>query len=531
MLAGGTLRLALRAGSGATLTGKGVGNFLGWLLGGRLRREVELSFGKDLMRRLLLVTVCVCGLVSLSFGHHVKAASGKTMEVTSSSVKARDLYERAMEDYENYYLERANIGWRAAIEADPNLALAQAWLSFNSDHPAEAAGAREKAKALEGKVTPGEKLMIEWIVNVEQNNFLAGISAMNDLLEMYPKDKRVQYLAGNWMMGEQEYDRASRQFEKALAIDKNYAPALNDLGYAYAHQREFDKAFATMERQIAVKPGQPNPQDSYAEILRMAGNFQGALEHYQASLAIDPQFSFSLLGIADTYALMGDETRARVEYDKAIAGAKNDSERMQFSLQKAQSWVREGNFAEADKAFAAAADRAHELGMDLMEAQAHRMMAMYQTDDAAALKDLGAAEDALSHRAEIAESEKEEERAKILRYRAVRAAHAGNQELAQKTLTQLETMANSGHSSIIQAQYHGAAGTLLAEKEKYAEAIPHLEEDRNNPYSLEWLSKACEEAGTADQMHDVDSQLRAMNAPTIEQALVVPVVRAKPPMN
>ncbi len=113
----------------------------------------------------------------------------------------------------------------------------------------------------------------------------------------------------------------------------------------------------------------------------------------------------------------------------------------------------------------------------------------------------------------------------------MRAAHAGNQDLAQKTLTQLETMANGGHSSIIQAQYHGAAGALLAEKEKYAEAIPHLEEDRNNPYSLELLSKAEEEAGSADQMHDVDSQLRAMNAPTMEQALVVPGVRAKRPTN
>jgi tetratricopeptide (TPR) repeat protein len=453
------------------------------------------------------------------------------MEVTSSSVKARDLYERAMEDYENYYLERANIGWRAALEADPNLALAHAWLSFNSQNVTEAASSREKAKALEGKVTPGEKLMIEWITQVEQNNFLPGISAMNDLLEMYPKDKRVQYLAGNWMMGEQEYERAARQFEKTLALDKNYAPALNDLGYSYAHQREFDKAFATMERQIAVRPNLPNPQDSYAEILRMSGNFQAALEHYKASLAIDPQFSFSLLGVADTYALMGDETRARVDYDKAIAGAKNDAERIQFTLQKAQSWVREGNFAEADKAFAAASDRAHELGLDLMEAQSNRMMAMYQTDDAVALKDLQSAEDALSHRAELAETEREEERARILRYRAVRAAHAGNQELAQKSLKQLETMADSGRSSIMQAQYHGAAGALLAEKEKYAEAIPHLEEDRNNPYSLELLSRACGEAGTADQMHDVDSQLRALNAPTIEQALVVPMVRAKPPMN
>ena len=483
------------------------------------------------MRRALLVLLCLFFLLLPCSAHHIKAASAKIMEVTTSSPKARDLYERAMEDYESYYLERANVGWRAAMEADPNLALAHLWLSFNSQDPQESAAARAKAKELSSKVTPGERLMIQWISNVEENNFLAGIAAMNDLLEMYPKDKRVVYLAGNWMMGERDYDRAAHQFEKALALDKNYAPAMNDLGYAYAHEHQFDKAFAVMERQIAVRPNQPNPQDSYAEILRLSGNFDGAIEHYRASLAIDPQFSFSLLGIADTYALMGDEVRARVEYDRAIAGAKNDGERMEFTLQKAQSWVREGNFAEADKAYAAAAERAHALNLDLMEAQAHRMMAMYQPDDATALQHLQSAEEALSHRAEIAETEKEEERAKILRYRATFAAHAGNQDLAQKSLHQLETMANSGHGSNIQAEYHGAAGALLMNKEKYAEAIPHLEEDRNNPYSMELLAKACAEAGTADEMHEVDGQLRALNTPTVEQALVVPAIRAKRPEN
>ena len=93
-----------RRDAGRYLGGKGVGNFRGVLPDGTLRREFETSFGKNLMRRLLLVTVCVCGLVTFSVGHHIKAASEKTMEVTSSSVKARDLYERAMQDYESYYL-------------------------------------------------------------------------------------------------------------------------------------------------------------------------------------------------------------------------------------------------------------------------------------------------------------------------------------------------------------------------------------------------------------------------------------------
>jgi tetratricopeptide (TPR) repeat protein len=475
--------------------------------------------------------VIVCALVLPSFAHHVKPGATKTMPVTTSSPKARDLYEKAMTDYENLYLERANIGWRAAAEADPNFPLAQAWIAFNSRDPAEATAARNKAKALAAKATPGERLMVEWIANVQENNFIAGISAMNDMLEMYPKDKRLLYLVGNWLMLANNYEQAQKMLERALAVDKNYPAALNDLGYSYAQDREFPKAFAAMERYVALLPTQPNPQDSYAEILRMAGNFEGALDHYRAALKIDPDFASSQLGLGDTYALMGDQTRARAEYDKAIQIAHNDADRVDYSVQKAITWARENNFTEADKAFATVADKAHAQGLDLQEAQEHRMMSLYQSDDAAALKHLEAAEDALSHQASISQSDREDERARILRYRAERAAHAGNQELADKTLEQLEKMAGSSRSQVIQASYHGAAGALLMAKQKFAEAVSHLEEDKDSPYSMELLSRACSETGAADKMHEAEVRLRATNVPTMEQALVVPAARAKRPVN
>jgi tetratricopeptide (TPR) repeat protein len=484
------------------------------------------------MRRLCSVLILVClFLVLPGFAHHVKQAATKTMPVTTSSAKARDLYERAMTDYENLYLERANIGWRAAAEADPNFGLAQAWIAFNSRNPAEASAAREKAKSLATKVTPGERLMIAWITNVQENKFIDGISAMNDMLAMFPKDKRLLYVAGNWLMFENSYEPAQKMFERALAIDKKYPAALNDLAYCYARERQFDKAFDAMERYVVVLPKQPNPQDSYAEILRMSGNFEGALDHYRAALKIDPSFTSSQLGLGDTYALMGvqAQAQARIEYDKAVLGAHTDADRLDYQLQRAITWVREDNSEEADKALGAIADMAHAQGLDLEGAQAHRMMSLYQTDDAEALRRLQAAEDALSFQAGMADSDREEERARILRYRAVRAAHAGNQELADKTLAQLEEMSSSGRSTNIQESYHGAAGTLLMAKQKVKDAIPHLEEDTDNPYSMELLSRAYGETGAVDKMHEVDVKLRATNVPTMERALVVPAVLSRKP--
>ena len=451
------------------------------------------------------------------------------MPVTAASAKGRELYQKGMEDYENLYLERCNEDWRAAVKEDPTIAVAWAWIAFNSRNPAEVSAAREKAKALLPQVTPGEKLMIQWISNVQEGNYIAGISAMNDMLAMFPQDKHLIYLAGNWLMGENGDEQALKLLERALALDKNYPAALNDAAYVYARTRQFSKAFATMDRYVVVLPKEPNPHDSYGELLRMAGHFDDSLAHYRMALKVDPDFTSSQVGIADTYALMGNQGQARIEYDKAIAQAHNDADRIDYMMQKATTWVRDPKPAEADDAFTETAQKAHQLGLDLQEAQAHQRMAAYQSDDEVALQHLDAAEAALAHRQDISPLDRDEELSRILRYRTVRAAHAGNQELAQKSLHTLEAMASSSRNLVIQSSYHGAAGALLAAQGKWQDAIAHLEEDADDPFSMQLLSRAYFEAGSNEKMRQVEERLRGTNVPTIEQAVVVPAARSQKP--
>ncbi|MGB8582081.1 MAG: tetratricopeptide repeat protein [Candidatus Sulfotelmatobacter sp.] len=482
------------------------------------------------MRRSLcaifILGVCFAAPV---YAHHLKQSAARTLPVTTTSAQARSLYEKGMEDYENLYLERCNDDWRAAVKEDPNLAVAWAWIAFNSTDPKEVSAAREKAKALAPKLTPGEQLMIAWIVKVQEGDYIGGISAMNDMLEMYPKDKHLFYLAGNWLMGEEGADQAGRMMEKALALDKNFPAALNDLAYVDARNREFAKAFAAMDRYVALLPREPNPQDSYGELLRMSGNFEGSLKHYRAALKIDPDFVTSQVGLGDTYALMGNQEQARIEYDKAIRFAHNEADRLSYTMQKAMTWVRDGKFDDADKLFLEVAETAHAKEQDLQEAQAYRHLAEYQTDDNVSLKYLQSAEDALGHRSAVAKSDKDEEMSRILRNRTVRAAHAGNSALADKSLQQLEAMASGSRNRVIQSSYNGAAGTLLMDQKKFDEAIAHLEEDQDNPFTMELLVQAYYQTNQSDKLAEAESKLRGTNVPTMEQALVVPAARLRRP--
>lgn len=484
------------------------------------------SYAARAVFAVLILAICFAVPV---LAHHVKQSMVSSMPVTTTSEQARALYEKGMQDYENLYLERCNDDWRAAVKADPNLAVAWAWIAFNSTDPREVNLARDKAKWLAPKTTPGEQLMVEWIVKVQEGDTIGGISAMNDMLEMYPKDKHLFYLAGNWLMGEEGADQAERMMLKALAIDKDFPPALNDLAYAYARNRQFSKAFVAMDRYVALLPNEPNPEDSYGELKRMAGDFEGSLRHYRAALKIDPDFVTSQVGLGDTYALMGNEEQARIEYDKAIRFAHNEADRLTYEMQKAMTWVRDGNFAQADKLFQEIALTAHAKDQDLQEAQAYRQLAEYQADDATALKYLQQAEDSLAHNLTITRNDRDEETSRILRVRAVRSVHSGNSALADGAMKKLEAMASVSRNKVIQSSYYGASGATLMEQKKYAEAINFLEEDQNNPLSLVLLVQAYYATNQPEKLHEAENKLRGTNVPTMEQALAVPASRQRTP--
>ncbi|MGB8831415.1 MAG: tetratricopeptide repeat protein [Candidatus Sulfotelmatobacter sp.] len=475
----------------------------------------------------VLAILAVC-FVAPGYAHHLKASSATTMPITTASAKARTLYYKGMQDYENLYLERCNDDWRAAVQEDPNLAVAWAWIAFNSTNPAEVGAAREKAKALAPKLTPGEQLMVGWIVKVQEGDMIGGISAMNDMLEMFPKDKHLSYLAGNWLLLENGDEESLHIMQKALALDKNFPPALNDLAYLEARGRQFVKAFAAMDRYVALLPNEPNPNDSYGELLRMAGNFEGSLKHYRDALKIDPDFVTSQVGLGDTYALMGNQEQARIEYDKAIRFAHTEADRLGYAIQKAMTYVRDGQFAEADKQFLEIAKTARAKGQDLQEAQAYHSLAEYQSDDKAALKYLQEAEAALTH-STLSMTDKEEETSIILRNRTIRASRSGDAALADRSLKQLEKMASVSNDRTVQSSYNGAAGTLLMDQKKFAEAIIFLEEDRDNPFTMELLVQAYYQTDQSDKLHEMEARLRGTNVPTMEQALVVPAARLRRP--
>jgi tetratricopeptide (TPR) repeat protein len=449
-------------------------------------------------------------------------AAATAMEITTKSPEARASFQDGIAKMETLHWEPALESWRAAVQSDPDFALAHALLAMLSRDPVEQVAERDKAVASRKSAGPEEQLIVDWVANASQSHWIPAIQAMNEALRQNPRDKHLAWLAGLWLTNQRQSEHAIRMFERATKIDPRFADPWNQAAYCYARLRNFDKAFAYMKRYSELLPQEANPMDSLAEISRMAGRFDDALKYYHASLKLDPAFIESQAGLGDTYALMGEEARARAEYAAATEKATTRVQSVTFALQSAATYAREQDFVHADTAFQEAAEQAHGKDLGVLEAEAWRMMSVYQKDNARAMELLSRSEAVLQEKHSMSATAREQELAIILRTRSGRAVHDGSMKAAQSALRRLEKLAAVNNSGQVQFSMHGAAGAVLLARGKYEEAIANLVEDDKNPFSMQRLIVAYKKMGDNARAASVSLMLSHYYEPTIEQAVVVP---------
>ncbi|HWZ43086.1 MAG TPA: tetratricopeptide repeat protein [Candidatus Saccharimonadales bacterium] len=469
--------------------------------------------------RVVVLAVLFCG------GILACAKTPDGMEMTTKSAKARASFVDGLAKMETLHIDEGLQSWRNAAKQDPNFALAHIFLAYFAQDPTEQVRERDKALATRPLAGPEERLIVDWLANASKSKWIPAIQAMNEALVKYKQDRHLAWLAGWWLLLAQDQPgQAIPHFERAIKIDPTFADPWNEVAYCYARTGNFDQAFQHIKRYTELLPNEANPQDSFAEISRMAGRFEEALAHYRASLKIDPTFTVSQLGLGDTYALMGDQVRARAEYAIALQKA-TKVQAVQWSLQSAATYVREGDWSGADAAFQAAAQSANHEDFANLQAEAYRSMALYQKDPEKALDSLRRAETALHDTHKIPQLLIDQELSLVLRARTEQAIAGGNLERAAMVLQQIENLIGATPDAVVRASYNGAAGDLLVAQGKYADAIGHLEDDIRSPYSMRSLIVAYEKTGATDRAKELSARLLGFNEPLIEQAIIVPAFR------
>jgi len=472
----------------------------------------------------------LCSMIALTIAGATAAsvrAQDRTVPHTTASAEANRWYELSMKEREDLlFVDKGIDSMREAVKADPQFALAHAALAYFTNDPMEEKRERALAQKNIAHASPDERLLITWMNGTKDGDLVPAIAAMNDLLAKYPNDERLQNLDGEWLCSNQgAFEHGESILKQLLKNDPKYFPAMNNLAYCYALSGEAKLAPALMEEYVVALPNQPNPQDSYGEIMRMLGDYPAALEHYNRALQIDPAFNSSRVGIASTYALMGEQEKARAQYLAAIDGTKERATKFDYRILWAMTYYRENQPEQARQELKKIVVEADRDGLVIEHAEAHRDMALFNPDAQAALKDIDHARVALlAH--DFAKGDRDNELATILFTRAFIAARAGLKAEVQKSLEPLSVMARTSRSYILQRAYHSAKGASLFMQEKYAAAIQELDDDAQNPLSLQLLADAQSKAGQAAEAQKTLTTLAAINDERVETAVAVPQARA-----
>jgi tetratricopeptide (TPR) repeat protein len=274
------------------------------------------------------------------------AEAGK-VPITTASPEALKLYLEGRDLNERL---RATDGYAVlekAVAKDKEFAMGHLALANSAPSAKAFFDSLQKAVALAGKASEGERLMILGLDAGVKSRPEVQLDHYKKLTAAFPNDERAHNLLGGLYFGQQNYEQAIAEYQKAIAINPSFSQPYNQLGYAQRFLGRNEDAEKSFKKYIELIPGDPNPYDSYAELLMKTGRFDESIAQYRKALSINPNFVNSYLGIGINQTLQGKPAEARATFAKLGEAARNSGEKRLALTQTAWSWVDEG---QTDKA-------------------------------------------------------------------------------------------------------------------------------------------------------------------------------------
>jgi len=258
--------------------------------------------------------------------HPTPLNAGK-IPVTSASADAKTEFLQGRDLAEKLLITDSIAHFEKAASLDPNFALAELNLSTSAPTGKEFFEHLNKAVSLAEKASNGEKLLILATEAGANNNAVKQKEYLEQLVAAYPNDERAHFNLGGYYFGQQDFPQAIEHYKKATELAPTYSPAYNILGYSYRQNADYANAEKAFQKYIELIPKDPNPYDSYAELLLKEGKFDDSITQYRKALAINPNFLASHQGIAADLMYMGKPDEAAAELANITKKARNDGER------------------------------------------------------------------------------------------------------------------------------------------------------------------------------------------------------------
>jgi tetratricopeptide (TPR) repeat protein len=442
----------------------------------------------------MLVMSAAAWIACNKSGSKVAASSdGGKVPITTSSEEARKEFLTGRDLSERLLAQESLQHFDKALALDPEFASAELARANSSPTPKEFFEHLQKAVALAPKASNGEKLLIQ--ANQAGANGVTEIQKeyLDQLVAAYPGDERAHFNLGTYYFGQQEFDQAIGHYKKTAELASSYSPVYNLMGYCYRQKGNYADSEQAFKKYIELIPNDPNPYDSYAELLLKMGRYDESIAQYRKALSINPHFNPSHFGISADYMYSGKQQDAAAELQTMADQARNDGELRTAYFGMAVLAADSGKFDQAlaamDKEFAVAEKKgdASNMAADL-QAKGNILEQMQKYDAAAKQFDrsLQLIEDSTLSQ-EIKNNATLQHHFNAAGLAIAKKDMAGAKSHTEEFRRGAEAAKNGGQIK----QAHELAGRgALAEKD-YGKAIAELEQaNLQNPQNLYRLSQA-----------------------------------------
>lgn len=455
-----------------------------------------MSFVKGAFCAVMLICLTACSSKPVDDGK---------VSISTTSEKARELFVQARDLNDRLRGNEALPLLQQAIALDSNFA--QAYLLMAQAAPSAAMffSSLDGARRTAASASEAEQWMIQAFEAGVTGNTPVQEQTVLKLVAARPQDERVQMLLGNLYFGQQRWPEAVSAYQKAVAIDSLFSPVYNQLGYSYRFSDRYDQAETSFKKYIQLIPDDPNPYDSYAELLMKLGRYEESIAQYEQALKVKSSFPPSYFGIASNLNFLGRYDDARSKMQQFLDIASNDGQRRAAYNGMAVSYVDEGKY---------------DLGMEMLKKQFEIAAA---TNDFAAMSgdvnlmgnlliEMGRYDDALQKFKETVDLqakaannlEQLSDQARLNhQYDAGRvAAWSGDFEQAKKLLAEYQSRAESGQNPFQIWQAHQLAGIIALQEKDWDEALSRLKQSNaQNPYNLYLIGEVYNAIGDTENAH------------------------------
>lgn len=424
------------------------------------------------------------------------------IQISTDSQEAREKFVQGRELADKLRIQDARPLLEQAVALDTNFAQGYWQLSQVQASAAGFFENLERARNHMSSASEGERLLIESTDAGVNGETPRQEEILKRLVQLFPQDERAHNQLGNFYFGQQKWDNAISEYEKAIAIDSSYSQPYNQMGYAYRFTEHFDKAEVAFRKYIELIPDDPNPYDSYAELLLKTGRHDESIVQYEKALSYDPTFGASYVGIATNLDMMGrhEEARARLQqfYDKA----EDDGQRRNALVNMAGSYIDEGSYVKAletvEKMFQIASGHgdysnmsgdANLMGNILLDMGRYDE-ALKRFEESVVLQ--GKAENVSPRVVELARFNHQYDAGRV-------AALSGDIEKAKQLLTSYQQQAESNKNPFQIWQAYQLAGIIAMQEKDWDNAVANLQKANPlNPYNFYLLSVAHSGKGDAE---------------------------------